>query len=45
MRPAAVTDRKEAGDKNVQDATGHVDGRMVEQVYDRRRLRKADSTD
>jgi integrase len=44
MRPAAVTDRKEAGDERIIDATGHADARMVNQVYDRRRERRVSAT-
>lgn len=46
MRPTAVTDRMEDGDEATAkgDASGHVDGRMVRQVYDRRRVKKAKAT-
>jgi len=44
MRPAAVTDRMEDGDARITDATGHADERMVKQVYDRRRTKKAKAT-
>lgn len=44
MRPAAVTDRMEEGDTKITDATGHKDGRMVAQVYDRRRTKSARAT-
>jgi integrase len=44
MRPAAVTDRMEEGDASIIDATGHSDGRMVQKVYDRRRVKTAKAT-
>lgn len=44
MRPSAVTDRMEEGDTKITDATGHKDGRMVAQVYDRRRTKSARAT-
>ncbi|ALP62795.1 site-specific integrase [Paraburkholderia caribensis] len=44
MRPTAVTDRKEEGDDRIIDATGHSDERMVNLVYDRRKLRKVRPT-
>jgi len=44
MRPSAVTDRMEEGDDRITDATGHVDGRMVAKIYDRRRERKVKAT-
>lgn len=44
MRPAAVTDRMEDGDSAITDATGHSDGRMVQKVYDRRRVKSAKAT-
>jgi integrase len=44
MRPSAVTDRMEEGDEKITDATGHKDGRMVAQVYDRRRTKSARAT-
>jgi integrase len=44
MRPAAVTDRMEGGDAQILNATGHVDGRMVGQVYDRRATKVAKPT-
>lgn len=44
MRPAAVTDRKERGDINITNATGHSDERMINQVYDRRTVKKSEST-
>lgn len=44
MRPAAVTDRKERGDINITNATGHSDERMINQVYDRRTVKKSEAT-
>ena len=44
MRPAAVTDRKERGDINITNATGHSDERMINQVYDRRTIKKSEAT-
>lgn len=44
MRPTAVTDRSDAGDTRIIDATGHSSERMVRQVYDRRRKRKVAAT-
>lgn len=44
MRPAAVTDRMEGGDALILNATGHADGRMVGQVYDRRTTKVAKPT-
>lgn len=44
MRPKAVTDRKEEGDTKIIDATGHSDDRMVNKVYDRRRVKRAKAT-
>ena len=44
MRPAAVTDRKDAGDTRLTDATGHTSDRMVNLVYDRRKTRVAKAT-
>jgi len=40
MRPMGTTKKKSRGDTDVIDATGHADDRMVEQIYDRRRVRK-----
>lgn len=40
MRPRGTTSKKERGDTDVRDATGHADDRMVEKVYDRRRVRE-----
>ncbi len=40
-RPKGVTDKIEAGHDDVQDATLHSNERMIQQVYDRRRVRKA----
>lgn len=44
MRPAAVTDRVEMGDKQITNATGHTSDRMVNQVYDRRKKKTAKAT-
>ena len=44
MRPAAVTDRVDDGDKFITNATGHNSERMVKQVYDRRKVKSAKST-
>jgi len=40
-RPGGVTDKRERGDTDTQDATMHADVRMIDQVYDRRRTRRA----
>lgn len=45
MRPAAVTDRVEAGDETIMNATGHSSDRMVKQVYDRRTTKKSRATE
>lgn len=45
MRPAAVTDRVEEGDNTITNATGHSSDRMVRQVYDRRKTKKARATE
>lgn len=45
MRPAAVTDRVDDGDENITNATGHNSERMVKQVYDRRKVKKARATE
>jgi len=45
MRPAAVTDRVEAGDENITNATRHSSDRMVRQVYDRRKKKAARATE
>jgi integrase len=44
MRPAAVTDRVDEGDKDITNATGHSSDRMVKQVYDRRKKKTAKAT-
>lgn len=44
MRSAAVTDRVDEGDKFITNATGHNSERMVKQVYDRRKVKSATST-
>ena len=40
-RPKGVSDKLARGDQDVTDATLHSNGRMVQQVYDRRRVRTA----
>ncbi len=40
-RPKGVTDKLARGDVDVMDATLHTDERMMQQVYDRRRVRVA----
>lgn len=40
-RPMGVSDKLARGDRDVQDATLHTSERMVRQVYDRRRERRA----
>lgn len=45
MRPAAVTDRVDAGDESITNATGHSSDRMVRQVYDRRKKKSARATE
>lgn len=45
MRPAAVTDRVDEGDEHITNATGHNSERMVKQVYDRRKTKKARATE
>ncbi len=40
-RPGGVTSKKERKDDDVQDATLHKDSRMIEQIYDRRKDRRA----
>jgi integrase len=45
MRPAAVTDRVDAGDENITNATGHSSDRMVKTVYDRRKKKTARATE
>lgn len=44
MRPTAVTNRMDEGDVDITDATGHSDRRMVDKVYDRRRIKTARAT-
>jgi len=43
-RPKGVSDKLEHGDTDVMEATMHTSERMVREVYDRRRLRKAKPT-
>lgn len=45
MRPAAVTDRVDAGDEQITNATGHSSDRMVRKVYDRRKTKSARATE
>jgi integrase len=45
MRPKAVTTRKERGDVNIKDATGHGSERMIDKTYDRRAIRKSEATE
>lgn len=45
MRPAAVTDRVDDGDETITNATGHTSDRMIRQVYDRRKKKKARATE
>lgn len=45
MRPAAVTDRVDAGDETITYSTGHTSDRMVKQVYDRRKTKTARATE
>jgi hypothetical protein len=40
-RPKGVTDKLESGQRDVMEATLHTSERMVQQVYDRRRVRVA----
>lgn len=40
-RPKAVSDKLAKGDLDTRDATGHTTDRMIGQVYDRRKLKKA----
>ena len=40
-RPKGVSDKMARGDTDVQDAALHSSGRMIAQVYDRRRVRVA----
>jgi len=44
-RPMGVTKRMERGDTDVQDATLHSNGKMIEATYDRRRVRTAAATE
>lgn len=45
MRPKSVTERKERGEINITDATGHSDERMINKTYDRRTLKKSNATE
>lgn len=40
-RPKGVSDKLARGDNDVQDATMHSSERMIRDVYDRRRVRRA----
>lgn len=44
MRPTAVTDRMDRGDTRITDATGNTQ-KVVEKIYDRRRVRKYKPTE
>lgn len=44
MMPAAVTDRVEAGNDDVTNATENTGDRMVREVYDRRKIKSAKAT-
>jgi hypothetical protein len=44
MLPAAVTDRVDAGGRDITNLTGHSSDRMVRQVYDRRKKKAAKAT-
>ena len=45
MRPKSATERKERGESNITDVTGHSDERMINQTYDRRTIKKGNSTE
>lgn len=45
MRPKSVTERKERGEANITDATGHSDERMINKTYDRRTIKKVNPTE
>ncbi len=40
-RPKGVSNKLERGDLDAQDATGHTSDKMIQQVYDRRQMKKA----
>jgi integrase len=40
-RPKGVSDKLDSGHTDVQSATGHTTDRMIGQIYDRRRIKKA----
>lgn len=40
-RPMGVTTKLERGDKDTKDATGHTCEKMIETVYDRRKVKTA----
>jgi integrase len=40
-RPMGVTDKMEKGDSDTRDATGHNDDKMINVVYDRRKVKSA----
>lgn len=44
MRPASVSDRVEAGEDKISNATGHSSDRMIKKVYDRTNIKKAKAT-
>lgn len=45
MRSKAVTARKERGDINIKDATGHGSERMIDKTYDRRVVKESNATE
>ena len=45
MRPKAVTTRKERGDVNIKDATGHASERMIDKHYDIRKINRSKATE
>ncbi len=40
-RPGGITSKMSRGERDVYDGTGHADKRMVDQVYDRRRVKQS----
>ena len=44
MRPKSVTERVEAGEANIINATGHSDERMIRKTYDRNVVKRATPT-
>ena len=45
MRPKAVTTRKDRGEVNIKDATGHSSERTIDKTYDRRTIKKSKATE